>query len=106
MSDSPSDKSIAIIAYITFIGTIIAYFLNREPKHPFATKHIQNMFGLLIILFCAQVAYNYMNPILGDVLWIASFGAWAFSLVTAIIGKEPAIPFFSQKFQEWFQFLK
>ncbi|ARV13216.1 hypothetical protein BTO09_13070 [Gilvibacter sp. SZ-19] len=106
MSESPSAKSIAIIAYITFIGTLIAYFMNREPKHTFATKHIQNMFGLLLVLFCAQVAYRYMNPIIGDTLWIAAFIAWAFSLVTAIIGKKPSIPFLSNKFEEWFQFLK
>ena len=106
MNESPSPKTIAIIAYITFIGTLIAYFMNREERHEFATKHIQNMFGLLILLFCSQVAYRYMGILLGDVLWYTSFAAWAFSLVTALLGQEPAIPFFSKKFQEWFLFLK
>lgn len=107
MSETSKEaKNIAIVAYITFIGTLIAYFMNREKRFDFATAHIQNMFGLLIILFCAQVAYRYMNPYVGDVLWIAAFIGWAFSLVTAITGREPAIPFFSKKFQEWFLFLK
>ena len=106
MSQPSEAKNIAIIAYITFIGTLIAYFMNREKKFEFATKHIQNMFGLLIVLFSAQVAYRYMNPIIGDVLWLAAFVGWAYSLVMAIMGREPSIPFFSKKFQEWFLFLK
>ena len=92
MNESPSPKAIAIIAYITFIGTLIAYFMNREERHEFASKHIQNMFGLLILLLCSQVAYKYMGLLLGDILWYSSFAGWAFSLVTAIMEQEPSIP--------------
>ena len=30
-------KTPAIVAYLTIIGTIIAYFMNNENKNPFAS---------------------------------------------------------------------
>lgn len=106
MSQHPEGKNIAVIAYITFIGTLIAFFMNREERHSFATAHIQNMFGLLLLLFSAQVAYRWIHPLSGDILWGVAFAGWAFSLVTAILGKPPSIPYLSKKFEEWFLFLK
>ena len=59
----PKGYTAAIVAYITFIGLLIAYFINKEDKHPFATWHIKNMFGLVIVLFISQVMQGYYkNP--------------------------------------------
>ncbi len=38
--DIKQGKTIAIIAYLTFIGTIIAYFMNSENRNQFASFHI------------------------------------------------------------------
>ncbi len=99
-------KGLAIVAYITFIGMIIAYFLNRDKKSEFVRAHVQNMFGLFLILIVSQVTQAYINPYLGDGLWLVSFLLWAFSLVTAILGDFPRIPVLSDKFREWFVFLQ
>ena len=40
---TPPGKNKAIIAYITFIGMLIAISMNRDEKHEFATWHIKNM---------------------------------------------------------------
>ena len=103
----PAGKSKAIIAYITFIGMLIAYFMNREDKHEFATWHIKNMFGLVLWLIIAQVSHKYVNEWLGDILWFTSFIAWLFCLIMAIANanKKKGIPFLSEKFQTWFTFL-
>jgi len=98
-------KQIAIIAYLTFIGTIIAFYMNRETEDLFAKKHIKNMFGLIIFLAVTQIMYPYVNFIVGGVMWWTTFGLWIFSLATAILGKDPNIPWLSEKFQEWFKFL-
>ena len=35
------DKSIAIIAYLTLIGLIVAFVMNNDKKQPFAAYHIR-----------------------------------------------------------------
>ena len=102
---APPGKSKAIIAYITFVGMIIAYFMNREDKHEFATWHIKNMCGLVIWLIVAQVSHKYINVLLGDILWLTSFIAWLLCLILALMNKKTGIPFLSEKFQTWFTFL-
>ena len=100
-----SAKTKAIIAYLTFIGTLIAFFINKDQKHEFTTWHIKNMFGLLILLIISQVTQAYIDLFTGEILWLLAFFLWAFSLIMAISNKKMAIPYFSDKFQEWFTFL-
>lgn len=102
---APEGKSKAIIAYITFIGMLIAYFMNRQDQHEFATWHIKNMFGLFLILIVSQVSHAYVDNTLGDVLWIVAFAAWIYSIIMALMNKKKGIPVLSEKFQAWFTFL-
>lgn len=101
----PKGKHKAIIAYITFIGMFIAYTMNREEKDTFASAHIKNMCGLVLGLLIAQATQAYINPMLGDILWILVFVLWVYSIITVLQNKEPSIPYLSKKFQEWFTFL-
>lgn len=101
----PAGKNKAIIAYLTFIGMLIAYFMNRDDRHAFATWHIKNMFGLVLLLFISQVVQVYYLTA-GEVLWWISFVGWLFSLIMAISNKTTAIPILSEKFQTWFTFLE
>jgi len=103
--DNLSAKTKAIIAYLTFVGTLIAFFVNKDKRHEFATWHIKNMFGLLLLLVISQVTQAYIHLFIGEILWILAFFLWALSLVMAILNKKQAIPYFSEKFQEWFTFL-
>jgi len=98
-------KNIAIIAYITFIGLIIAFVMNNEKKNTFASYHIRQSLGLAL----TAVALSLINiiPILG---WIVSFLGSFFVLVLWIIGlinavnlKEKPVPVLGKKFEEWFK---
>lgn len=101
---NPPGKSKAIIAYLTFIGMLIAYFMNRDDRHEFATWHIKNMFGLVVLLFISQIVQiYYLVP--GEIIWWIAFVGWLFSLIMAISNRKSALPYFSEKFQEWFKFL-
>ncbi|MCW8981345.1 hypothetical protein [Altibacter sp.] len=101
MSTTPG-KNKAVIAYITFIGMLIAISMNRDEKHEFATWHIKNMFGLVILLFVAVALQNY--PIGIYVYWL-SVALWLFCLVMALTNRKMGIPWLSEKFQSWFTFL-
>lgn len=100
--DNPPGKTKAVIAYFTFIGTLIAFYMNKEDKHAFATWHIKNMFGLLLgqfgVLFFRSFAFF-------ELLNAAMLTLWLFCLLMAILGKKQGIPYLSEKFQDWFKFL-
>lgn len=106
MTNSPQGKSKAIIAYITFIGFFIAISMNRDDKDAFATWHIKNMFGLLILLFTSLFFQYNALFLVGDFLYVVSFVFWAYSLVMAALNRTQGIPYVSKKFQTWFKFLE
>jgi len=102
MHESPSGKKLAIIAYLTFIGMLIAIFKNKDDKNAFTTWHIKNMFGLIILLFIAVSLQDYA---IGFYIYVTTVILWCYSIIMAATYKQKAIPVLSDKFQEWFTFL-
>lgn len=100
--DNPSGKTTAVIAYLTFIGLIFAFYMNRDDKFEFATWHIKNMFGLVLGQFAVTFFWNYDYYLL---LYGIMLVLWLFCLMMAVLGKKQGIPYLSDKFQEWFSFL-
>ncbi len=97
-------KSIAILAYLTIIGLIVALAMNNEKKNSFASYHIRQSLGLLITGFA--VSFVNIIPILG---WIVSiFGfivlliLWITGLMQAVNGKEQPIPLLGNLYSKWF----
>lgn len=100
---TPQDKTIAIIAYLTVIGLVVAFVLNNEKKDPFANYHIRQSLGLVL----TSIALSLINviPVLG---WIVSLiGAfvllymWIMGLLNAVNGKEKSVPILGEKYIEW-----
>ncbi|WP_117880020.1 DUF4870 domain-containing protein [Aureibaculum luteum] len=101
-------KNIAIIAYITIIGLIIAFVMNGDKKNAFATYHIKQSLGLALTGFALGMIG--MIPILG---WIVSFFGifvimfmWIMGLMNAINGNEKPVPLLGEKYLEWLKNLK
>lgn len=97
-------KSIAIIAYITLIGLVIAFVMNSDKKNSFAAYHIRQCVGLM----CTGLALSVVNiiPVLG---WIISaacmlllIALWLRSLINAVNGKEVPIPVLGTYYDKWF----
>ena len=97
------DKTIAIAAYLTIIGLVVALVLNNEKKDLFAKYHIRQSLGLVL----TSLALSLINviPILG---WIVSMvGAfvllymWVMGLLNAINGREKPVPILGEKYEEW-----
>ncbi|MCG2418982.1 hypothetical protein K8089_08095 [Aequorivita sp. F47161] len=105
MKTSPPGKSSALIAYAPFVGFLIAYFINRDNNHEFATWHIKNMFGLFLLFIVSMVVQTQIDFTAGDALWFISFIFWVYSWVMAFLNQRRGIPYLSEKFQEWFTFL-
>ena len=104
-TSSPLGKSTALIAYAPFVGFIIAFFINKDENHAFATWHIKNMFGLFLLFIISLVVMSQIDVRVGDALWMLCCILWMYSWAMAFYNQRKGIPFLSEKFQEWFSFL-
>jgi len=98
-------KTIAIIAYITLVGLLIAWNKNKKNKHAFASFHIRQMFGICcvgLVLFSLGFIPNFG-------LYIYSIGMlfvvllWVLGLLNAVNGEERKLLGLGSYFQKWFK---
>jgi len=97
-------KTIAIISYVTFIGTIIAFIMNQNKRNSFASFHIRQAVGLFLLAFVINFLTSYLN--MGWISQIFTFGViilWVFGLIGAVQGEEKRVPLLGDHFQEWFK---
>lgn len=97
-------KTIAIISYITVIGTIIAFIMNNDKHNSFAAFHIRQALGLVLLGFAINLLGRYIDSLLP--LGILGFGVlilWIIGLIGAIQGEEKRVPLLGDQFQEWFK---
>ncbi|CAM1346563.1 DUF4870 domain-containing protein [Tenacibaculum crassostreae] len=97
----------AALSYITLVGWIIAYLLNKNSNNSFVKFHIRQSLGLHLILFLISFIQNF--KVLGFNL---KFIASAFAIIFLIIGcinalfeKEKLTPLIGEHFQNWFKSL-
>lgn len=105
MSPVPPGKSTALLAYTPFVGFLIAFFINKDENHEFATWHIKNMFGLFILFVVSMVFQLRIHVLTGDILWVITLIVWIYCFAMAFQNKKKGIPILSEKFQNWFVFL-
>jgi uncharacterized membrane protein len=97
-------KPMAIISYLTFIGTIIAFIMNSDKKNSFASFHIRQALGFVLLgLVISSLRFIGIDGLVAGALWIGFFLLWLIGIFGAIQGEEKEIPFLGDKFQEWFK---
>lgn len=97
-------KLIAIVSYITVIGTIIAFIMNQNKHNYFASFHIRQAIGIFIVGLLVNFISRYSNfDGLNMILGIGVFILWIIGLIGAIRGEEKLVPLLGQQFQEWFR---
>lgn len=98
-------KTIAILAYITLIGLVIAFVMNNEKKNSFANYHIRQALGIGLTGFALGMIG--VVPILGWFVAILGFFVlfvmWITGLMSALNGKEKPVFLLGEKYQEWFK---
>lgn len=99
------DKTVAIVAYITLIGFIIAIVLNGSKKTALGSFHLRQMLGIVVTGFASYILV--FIPILG---WIAmlviavcNLIMWIMGLIAAVNGEMKPAPILGAKYQEWFK---
>lgn len=97
-------KTTAIISYLWIIGWIIAFIMNNDKKNSFASFHIRQSLGLVILLTIINILDWQMG--LGMISWILDIGVfilWILGFIGAIQGEEKKVPLLGDQFQEWFK---
>ncbi len=99
------DKTIAIVAYLTLIGLIIAFVMNNEKKDPFSSFHIRQSLGLTL----TSLVLSLINiiPVLGWIVSLVGYFVllymWIMGLLNAINGRRKVVPILGDKYEEWFK---
>ena len=102
-SSVESGRPAAIIAYLTLLGTIIAYFMNNDTKNPFTSFHIRQALGINIAYFVIGAFVSIFDSwMITYAFWLFIFVLWVYGLVTAIQGEQKEVPLLGDKFQKWF----
>ena len=96
-------KTAAIVSYITIIGTIIAYFLNRENKSLFANFHIRQALGIHIMFYVLGMVVSWFDSwMISGPFYLFIIILWGYGLLGAIQGEQNEVPILGKPFQNWF----
>ncbi len=97
-------KTIAIISYITLIGLIIAFIMNNDKKNAFASFHIRQSTGIILLAIVINVIFYIVYvPILPLILSIGLLVLWILGLISAVQGEMKPVPVLGVQFQQWFK---
>jgi uncharacterized membrane protein len=97
-------RTIAIISYITLIGTVIAFVMNQNKNNSFAAFHIRQALGLVLLAFALNLVSTFVDiSLFYKIVAPVIFVLWLLGLVYAIQGKEKTIPLIGDQFQIWFK---
>jgi uncharacterized membrane protein len=97
-------KTYAIISYITIIGTLIAFILNKDKKNSFASFHIRQALGINILYFANQwIIYRYLGKNAAWIVGLFILILFIIALIGVIQGEKKIVPVLGDKFQEWFK---
>lgn len=103
-SAATEDKTVAILAYVTIIGFIVAIIMHGNKKTRLGSFHLRQVLGLIISYFVCGMCM--IVPILG---WIVGFCGFLFLFVLVVMGFIGAIqgsmkpvPVLGAHYQKWF----
>ncbi len=96
-------KAAAIWAYLTIIGTIVAYFLNNDSKNPFASFHIRQGLGIHITFYLLGIIVSWFDSwLISAPFYIFIVVLLGYGLIGAIQGERNEVPLLGSQFQKWF----
>lgn len=91
---------------MTLIGTVIALFMNMEPKNLFASFHIRQALGIhLVFWLLGYFIGNFDSWLISISFWIFVFVLWLYGFLGALQEKPNQVPFLGAFFQKWFTFI-
>ena len=104
LDDINKGKNIAIISYLTIIGTIIAVLMNNEDQSEFAKFHIRQALGIFISFFLLGYFIGYFDSwMITSAFWVFIFVLWVYGFIAALNGEKKEMPIVGPFFQKIFK---
>jgi hypothetical protein len=116
VESSAEDNTVAIVAYITLIGFIIAIVMHGNKKTQLGAYHLRQVLGLFLTGFAGWIALMVLafilafipvaGPILVMLIWFC-FGVgllvcWVMGLIAAINRQMKPMPLVGPLYEKWF----
>lgn len=96
-------KTAAIFAYLTIIGTIIAYFINNDSKNPFGSFHIRQALGIHLTFYLLGIIVSWFDSwLISAPFYLFIIVLWGYGMLAAIQGERNEVPILGNYFQKWF----
>ncbi|MBC2844954.1 DUF4870 domain-containing protein [Winogradskyella flava] len=97
-------KTYALVAYLTLIGTLIAFFMNQEKRNDFTSFHIRQALGLgLLYIAIGYIVSSLDSMMVSMSFWVFFSVLFLYGLFGAITGKLNKIPILGDFFQNLFK---
>ncbi len=97
-------KTHAVISYLTILGTILAFVLNKNKKNSFASFHIRQNIGLNLLYFINYwIIKDYFSWFAFKIIAILLFILWIIGFLGVIQDEEKSVPIVGNHFQDWFK---
>jgi len=107
-----SNKTLAIISYITIIGWVIAFIQNNDknPKDELVTYHLKQSFGFFILAIAVNLATTIIVAIVPLLFFLNYVGLlfltlWVFAIINAVNEQKEPIPIVGPMFENKFAFI-
>lgn len=104
VTNGQNGKVVAIIAYITIIGFVIAFIMNKNNPTSLGRFHLRQSIGLTIVSILLSV-FNIIPVVGGIVVQITSIlilVALILGIIAAVKEEEKPLPVIGVHFQKWF----
>ena len=103
-TENNNGKTIAIVSYLTIIGTIIAIIMNIENKNKFASFHIRQALGLILTFLALGYPIGYFDSwMVSSAFYLFFFVLWIFGFLGALQGQMTLAPIVGPFFQKLFK---
>ncbi|WP_458626860.1 hypothetical protein [Winogradskyella sp. PC D3.3] len=97
-------KTLGLIAYLTLLGTLVAFFVNQDKRNPFTAFHIRQGLGLGIsYILMAYIISSLNSMMISMSFWIFFSVLYLYGIYGAITGKQNKIPLLGDFFQKTFK---
>ena len=102
-SEIEEGKVPAIIGYLTVIGFIVGYFMNKDRNNEFANFHLRQSIGLWLSFFAVGIVISTFDYSLVRLAFYMFFGVlFIYSFMTAVSGNMSPAPLVGKIYQKLF----
>jgi uncharacterized membrane protein len=98
------DKTVAIVAYLTLIGFLVAINIHSNKKTKLGAFHLRQMLGFMLswLAVVVLIIIPFLGWILLPIVYLFLIVCWIMGLIAAINGQMKPMPVVGPLYQKWF----